>query len=104
MRPDYLLVWEAIKWAHAQGCTTYDLWGIPNEISLATSGEDKFLKSNRTDGMWGVYQFKRGFGTNIVCYVGAYDYVYKPAFYRLISSKLVNADILDRASAWLDRF
>jgi len=103
MNPDYLLVWEAVKWAQAQGCSTYDLWGIPNEISLTTFDEDDLPKPDRTDGMWGVYQFKRGFGTNIVCYVGAYDYVYKPAFHRLISNRYLNGDLLERATAWLDR-
>lgn len=102
MNPDYLLVWEAIKWAQAQGCTTYDLWGIPNEISLVDGDEDSLPKPERTDGMWGVYQFKRGFGTNVVCYVGAYDYVYSPIFHRLATNSFINSDVFDRATAWLD--
>jgi lipid II:glycine glycyltransferase (peptidoglycan interpeptide bridge formation enzyme) len=102
MNPDYLLVWEAMKWAQAQGCSTYDLWGIPNEIGVAPSGEDDIPEPHRTDGMWGVYQFKRGFGTNIVCYVGTYDYVYKPVLYGLTANRFVNTDALDRVAAWLD--
>ena len=102
MNPDYLLVWEGIKWAQGQGCSTYDMWGIPNEIAVAPSGEDGPPESQRTDGMWGVYQFKRGFSTNVVCYLGAYDYVYKPVFYGMIANRFVNTDTLDRATAWLD--
>ena len=26
--PTYLLQWEAMRWAKAKGCTTYDLWGV----------------------------------------------------------------------------
>ena len=56
--PNYLLQWEAMKWAHASGCRVYDMWGVPDE-DLATL-ENEFLK--RSDGLWGVYRFKRGFG------------------------------------------
>jgi hypothetical protein len=78
------------------------MWGIPNEIGVTTSGEDNIPKPDRTDGMWGVYQFKRGFGTNTVCYVGAYDYVYKPFLYGLITNRFLPSNVLDRATAWLD--
>jgi lipid II:glycine glycyltransferase (peptidoglycan interpeptide bridge formation enzyme) len=37
LRPNYLLVWEAIKWAKEQGCRTYDLWGIPDEVGQVVS-------------------------------------------------------------------
>jgi peptidoglycan pentaglycine glycine transferase (the first glycine) len=30
-KPTYPLQWEAIRWAHAKGCTEYDMWGIPDE-------------------------------------------------------------------------
>jgi hypothetical protein len=33
LMPNHLLQWEAMKWAQAQGCTTYDLWGIPDEVT-----------------------------------------------------------------------
>ena len=103
MNPDYLLVWEAMKWAQAQGCSTYDLWGIPNEISDAPSGEEDAPEPHRTDGMWGIYQFKRGFSTNVVRYVGAYDYVYQPVLHRLVTNRFVNSDTIERVTAWLDR-
>src|SRR4030042_1066104 len=28
--PNYLLQWEAIRWAKTQGCNEYDLWGVPD--------------------------------------------------------------------------
>lgn len=59
--PNYLLQWEAMRWAKAQGCTRYDLWGAP----------DVFEDSDR---MWGVYQFKRGFRGTVHQHIGAYDY------------------------------
>ena len=102
-RPNDLLVWEAIKWAKAKGCRTYDLWGIPNEIGEVIFEGKAPPVPDRTDGLWGVYQFKRGFSKNVVSYVGTYDYVYMPQLYALIVGKLFSADTLDRFSAWLDK-
>jgi peptidoglycan pentaglycine glycine transferase (the first glycine) len=100
---NYLLVWEALKWAKGQGCSTYDLWGIPDEIAEAGSDGNEPPVPDRTDGLWGVYQFKRGFSKRVVCYVGAYDYVYNPLLYRLASSRLLGTDVLERVSTRLDR-
>ena len=58
--PNYLLQWEAIKLAKEKGCTLYDLWGAPDEFT-------------ETDRMWGVYQFKRGLGGEVVITPGALD-------------------------------
>ncbi len=76
--PTYLLQWEAMRWAAARGCTEYDLWGVPDapEDEL----EDNF--TNRYDGLWGVYRFKRGFGGRLVRSAGAWDRVYQPLLYR----------------------
>lgn len=75
----YLIQWAAIRWAKSQGCTRYDLWGIPN-ADLATL-EAEF--EQRHDGLWGVYRFKRGFGGQWARSIGAFDYVYNPLFYQL---------------------
>jgi len=75
----YLIQWEAICWAKRQGCSYYDLWGIPN--ADAGTLEEQFQQ--RSDGLWGVYRFKRGFGGQVVRSVGAFDYVYIPWLYRL---------------------
>jgi peptidoglycan pentaglycine glycine transferase (the first glycine) len=75
-----LLTWEGIRWAKNQGCRSYDLWGIPDEVGeLVAAG--KTIPKDRQDGLWGVYHFKKGFSSNVVYYVGAYDYVYvRPAY------------------------
>lgn len=75
----YLIQWVAMQWAKQQGCTHYDLWGIP-DAGLATL-EAEF--EHRREGLWGVYRFKRGFGGQFVQSIGAYDYVYQPLLYQL---------------------
>ena len=77
--PTYLLQWEAIQWAKCKGCKVYDLWGVPDfpEDEL----EEGFL--NRSEGLWGVYRFKRGFGGQLCRTVGAWDRVYMPLIYKL---------------------
>lgn len=77
--PTYLLQWEAIRWARAKGCQTYDLWGIPDQPESVL--EEAFTE--RSDGLWGVYRFKRGFGGEIRRTVGTWDRVYKPTLYKL---------------------
>jgi peptidoglycan pentaglycine glycine transferase (the first glycine) len=77
--PTYLLQWEAMRWAKSLGCTTYDLWGVPDEDEATLEAEF----TQRQDGLWGVYRFKRGFGGDLVRSVGAWDRVYAPARYRL---------------------
>lgn len=80
--PNHLLQWEGMKWAKRQGCTQYDLWGIPDEV-----GERPEVWAGKTpqrkDGLWGVFRFKQGFGGRIVRLVGAWDRVYHPMLYRL---------------------
>jgi peptidoglycan pentaglycine glycine transferase (the first glycine) len=75
--PTYGLQWEAINWARAQGCHTYDLWGVPDldEADLEAQFQD------RHDGLWGPYGMKRGFGGEIVRFAGAWDRVYRPLLY-----------------------
>ena len=73
--PNYALQWAAMRWAKAQGCTTYDLWGAPEVL-------------DESDPLWGVYRFKRGFGGQMVRYLGAYDYPAHPFLYRLFSCLL----------------
>ena len=61
LMPNHLLQWEAMRWAKAQGCTVYDLWGAPDI-------------QDESDPLWGVYRFKEGFGGQFVRHIGAYDY------------------------------
>jgi peptidoglycan pentaglycine glycine transferase (the first glycine) len=77
--PTYLLQWQAIQWAMVNGCSEYDLWGIPDAPEYQL--EEQF--SERSDGLWGVYRFKRGFGGQVKRSAGAWDRVYSPILYSL---------------------
>jgi len=76
--PNHALQWAAIQWAKSRGCTEYDLWGVPDEDE--TTLEDQYL--NRSDGLWGVYRFKRGFGGKLIRFAGSFDRVYDRLLYR----------------------
>lgn len=78
--PTYLLQWEAIRWAKSLGCTSYDMYGVPDEDRETLEAEF----TRRSDGLWSVYRFKRGFGGELVRSVGAWDRVYAPARYWLL--------------------
>lgn len=60
--PNYLLQWEAMKWAQARGCRVYDLWGAPDVF-------------DESDSMWGVFRFKEGLGGQVIRTLGAWDFV-----------------------------
>ena len=77
--PAYLLQWEAMRWAQARGCVSYDLWGVPDF-------DESYLEahfSERSQGLWGVYRFKRGFGGELLRSQGPWDRVYQPALYAM---------------------
>ena len=78
LMPNYLLQWEAIRWAKSQNCTLYDLWGVP-DADIATL-EANF--STHNEGLWGVYRFKRGFGGALQRSAGPWDRIYNPIVYR----------------------
>lgn len=61
----YLLHWETIRYAKEHGYKKYDFWGI-DEVKWP-----------------GVTRFKRGFGGREVKYIGSYDYVFQPLWYKL---------------------
>ena len=75
----YALQWAAMRWARGRGCRTYDLWGVPDEDKATLEAEF----THRSDGLWGVYRFKRGFGGRLTRSVGAWDKVYRPGRYAL---------------------
>jgi lipid II:glycine glycyltransferase (peptidoglycan interpeptide bridge formation enzyme) len=74
--PTYALQWAAIRWAKARGCTRYDLWGIPDADEETLEAEF----TERSDGLWGVYRFKRGFGGEVVRYVGLWEKALNPLY------------------------
>jgi lipid II:glycine glycyltransferase (peptidoglycan interpeptide bridge formation enzyme) len=61
----YLVQWEGMRWAKARGAQVYDLWGIPDVLA-------------ENEDLWGVYRHKRGYGGEIVRYIGAFDLVRSP--------------------------
>ena len=65
LMPNYLLQWEAIRWAKQQGATRYDFWGIPET-------------DNTDEAMAGVYRFKSGWGGEVVRFVGCYEHLLHP--------------------------
>ena len=73
----YGIQWQAIQWAKAQGCIWYDLWGIP-DCDKATL-ETQFRE--RSDGLWGVYGFKRGWGGTVRRSAGAWDKAFNSFVY-----------------------
>ena len=102
MNPNTFMVWQLIQWAKQQGYETFDLWGIPDEIGdLVAEGEDA-PEFERTDGLWGVYKFKRGFSKRIVRYIGALDFVYQPLLYPLTANPLMDSGMLEQLSIWMD--
>jgi lipid II:glycine glycyltransferase (peptidoglycan interpeptide bridge formation enzyme) len=79
LMPSYLLQWEALLWAKRRGCIEYDLWGVPDENLVVL--EDQCTQ--RSDGLWGVYRFKRGFGGELRRAGGPWERVYNPLAYYL---------------------
>lgn len=79
--PTYLLQLEAMRWSASRGCTEYDLWGIPDKEQDLL--ERDFM--SRSDGLWGVYRFKRGFGGEIKRTAGVYQKVINKPIYMAYS-------------------
>jgi len=76
LMPTYGVQWAAMQWARARGCTVYDLWGVPD-------ADEEILErefTERRDGLWGVYRFKRGFGGRLVRYVGLWERSLHPLY------------------------
>lgn len=76
--PNHALHWAAIQWAKRRGCTRYDWWGLG-----ATTDAD-------ARAAHGLYQFKQGFGGQLVRYLEARDVIFSPWRYALYT----------RAVAW----
>ncbi|GAB4534165.1 MAG: peptidoglycan bridge formation glycyltransferase FemA/FemB family protein [Anaerolineae bacterium] len=102
LKPNELLMWESMKWAKSRGCTIYDVWGIPDEIGEHEQAGVP-LPEDQTGGLWGVYRFKRGFGGDMVYYVGAYDWVYSPRLHWLMDMTVSRLGSLDKLARLGDR-
>ena len=87
--PTYLLQWEAMRWARSKGAEEYDLWGVPDE-------DEETLEAHftgRSDGLWGVYRFKRGYGGELKRAAQAMDRVYNPWFYKLYLWRMAGREV-----------
>ncbi len=69
-----LLMWESIKLGQRMKCNTFDMWGCLSPD--AKEGENGY----------GFHRFKQGFNGNPYEYVGTYDFVINPFFYKLYNS------------------
>src|SRR5579859_597535 len=68
LKPTYLLQFRCIEWARAKGCSYFDFRTIPE---ILEPGEE----------MWGVYEYKKGFGGFSRLNMPTQDYVYRPLIY-----------------------
>ncbi len=68
LKPNYLMQWECIRLAKEKGCSYYDFRNIPE---ILQPGQE----------MYGVYEFKRGFGGFFHRVVPTMDYVLNPFVY-----------------------
>lgn len=68
--PNYLLQWDAIRWAHGRGARMYDFLGVPPTPD----------PKSKIVGLW---RFKERFSPALVSFVGEYDLPLRPVAYRL---------------------
>jgi lipid II:glycine glycyltransferase (peptidoglycan interpeptide bridge formation enzyme) len=87
LMPNHALQWAAILWAKDRGCLTYDLWGIPDEVG---ENPQAYAENDSwgSEGLWGVFRFKQGFGGAVVRYAGAWDMPLSTAGYALYRAAL----------------
>lgn len=69
--PNYLLQWEMIRWAIEGGCRLYDFRGVSGDLS-------------EKNPLYGLYRFKKGFGSALTEFVGEADLVLNRPVYGLI--------------------
>lgn len=68
LKPAYLLQYRCFLWAKERGCSSFDFRTIPE---ILEPGEE----------MWGVYEYKKGFGGFSRLNMPTQDYVYRPLIY-----------------------
>lgn len=64
-----LMMWEVIRFGKKLGLSTFDMWGCLGE------------NPDPHDPWFGFHRFKKGFGPNLVEFVGSYDLVLNPSLY-----------------------
>ncbi len=68
LKATYLLQYHCFLWAKARGCSYFDFRTIPEVLE---PGEE----------MWGVYEYKKGFGGFSRLNMPTQDYIYRPLMY-----------------------
>lgn len=66
-----LLLWELTLWAKKHAIKTFDLWG-----ALGPNPDPK-------DPWYGFHKFKLGYAPKLIEFIGSYDLVLHPSFYRI---------------------
>jgi peptidoglycan pentaglycine glycine transferase (the first glycine) len=69
LKATYLLQYRCFQWAKEHNCDYFDFRVIP---TILEPGQD----------MWGVYEFKRGFGGFSRMNIPTQDYIYRPVIYK----------------------
>ncbi|GHO74622.1 methicillin resistance protein [Ktedonobacter sp. SOSP1-85] len=69
LMPNHLLQWTSMQWAKSKGAKYYNFRGIPDVLE---EGQE----------LWGVYQFKRGFGGYPIRFFPTQDLIYNPIVYQ----------------------
>ncbi|MDQ7793978.1 MAG: peptidoglycan bridge formation glycyltransferase FemA/FemB family protein [bacterium] len=67
--PNHALQWAMIRWAMDRGITVYDFRGVSGDLDPANP-------------LYGLYRFKKGFGADLVEYIGEYDLPFRPLLHR----------------------
>ena len=68
----YLMQWEIMRWLKAKGVNSYDLVAVPPKEELTPKHY-----------MYGLYQFKSGFNSEITQYIGTWDLPLQASKYQL---------------------
>lgn len=63
--PNYLLQWEMLRHAIARRCRFYDFRGVPGKLS-------------KSDPLYGLYRFKKGFSGDYLILTGLFTYPFRP--------------------------
>ena len=68
--PNYLIQWEMIRWAKNSGCNIYDFRGVSGDL-------------DESNPLYGLYRFKKGFGGELIEFIGEWDQIISPVYYQL---------------------
>lgn len=68
-----LMMWQVIRYGKSVGCHNFDMWG-----SLGPEPNEK-------DPWYGFHRFKKGYGAELVEFIGSYDLVNNYPIYKIYS-------------------